>query len=145
MSQIAGIPAVPQIDKQAQQLLVDEFTNYSDSDITKEPAKKFVKASLSDPRKAEERLVCIAHFFTNTATGGSDGTAKGKARGTIQIDRKTADGKVPLNVATINGINNSQGDAEIDKKVIIPNWLTPKNINDHFNDAQISFEEHQNH
>lgn len=130
-----------QPNKQPQQLLVDEFTNYSESDITKEPAKKFVKASLSDPRKAEERLVCIAHFFTNTAVGGSDGTAKGRSRGTIQIDRKTADGKTPLKVATINGLNNSDGDAEVDKKVTIPAWLTPESIHKHFNGQPIDFDD----
>ncbi|MGF1981012.1 MAG: hypothetical protein RMY30_036245 [Nostoc sp. CmiSLP01] len=130
-----------QPDKQPQQLLVDEFTNYSESDITKEPAKKFVKASLSDPRKAEERLVCIAHFFTNTAVGGSDGTAKGRARGTIQIDRKTADGKTPLKVAIVNGLNNSEGDAEVDKKVTIPSWLTPLSIHKHFNGQPIDFDD----
>jgi hypothetical protein len=130
-----------QPDKQPQQLLVDEFTNYSESDITKEPAKKFVKASLSDPRKAEERLVCIAHFFTNTAVGGSDGTAKGRARGTIQIDRKTADGKTPLKVAIVNGLNNSEGDAEVDKKVTIPLWLTPQSIHKHFNGQPIDFDD----
>lgn len=130
-----------QPDKQPQQLLVDEFTNYSESDITKEPAKKFVKASLSDPRKAEERLVCIAHFFTNTAVGGSDGTAKGRSRGTIQIDRKTVDGKTPLKVAIVNGLNNSDGDAEVDKKVTIPSWLTPLSIHKHFNGQPIDFDE----
>lgn len=130
-----------QPDKRPQQLLVDEFTNYSESDITKEPAKKFVKASLSDPRKAEERLVCIAHFFTNTAVGGSDGTAKGRARGTIQIDRKTADGKIPLKVAIINGLNNEEGDAEVDKKVTIPGWLTPESIHKHFNGQPIDFDD----
>jgi hypothetical protein len=130
-----------QPDKTSQQLLVDEFTNYSESDITNEPARKFVKASLSDPRKAEERLVCIAHFFTNTATGGSGGTAKGRARGTIQIDRKTADGKKPLPVATINGLNDSSGEAEVDKKVTIPDWLTPDKILDHFNGKPINFED----
>jgi len=130
-----------QPDKRPQQLLVDEFTNYSESDITKEPAKKFVKASLSDPRKAEERLVCIAHFFTNTAVGGSDGTAKGRARGTIQIDRKTSDGKTPLKVAIVNGLNNSEGDAEVDKKVTIPSWLTPESIHKHFNGQPIDFED----
>ncbi|MCC5661729.1 hypothetical protein LC608_33255 [Nostoc sp. XA010] len=129
-----------QPSKQPQQLLVDEFTNYSESDITKEPAKKFVKASLSDPRKAEERLVCIAHFFTNTAVGGSDGTAKGRSRGTIQIDRKTGDGKTPLKVAIINGLNNSEGDAEVDKKVTIPGWLTPESIHKHFNGQPIDFD-----
>ncbi|WP_445631159.1 ATP-binding protein [Nostoc sp. DSM 114167] len=129
-----------QVDKKQQQLLVDEFTNYSDSDITKQPARKFVKASLSDPRKAEERLVCIAHFFTNTATGGDSGSAKGRARGTIQIDRKTADGKIPLDMAVINGLNNFEGDAEVDKKVKIPGWLAPKNINDHFNGKTINFD-----
>lgn len=130
-----------QVEKQPQQLLVDEFTNYSDSDITKEPARKFVKASLSDPRKAEERLVCIAHFFTNTATGGDSGSSKGRGRGTIQIDRKTADGKTPLKVATINGLNNSEGDAEVDKKVTIPDWLTPEKIHNHFNNKPINFED----
>lgn len=130
-----------QPDKRSQQLLVDEFTNYSDSDITKEPAKKFVKASLSDPRKAEERLVCIAHFFTNTAVGGSDGTAKGRSRGTIQIDRKTADGNTPLKVATLNGLNNAEGDAEVDKKVTIPGWLTPESVHNHFNGKPLSFED----
>ncbi|HYX12834.1 MAG TPA: hypothetical protein VE944_00395 [Nostoc sp.] len=130
-----------QPNKRPQQLLVDEFTNYSESDITKEPAKKFVKASLSDPRKAEERLVCIAHFFTNTAVGGSDGTAKGRSRGTIQIDRKTTDGKTPLKVAIINGLNNSEGDAEVDKKVTIPGWLTPGSIHKHFNGQPIDFDD----
>ncbi|MBD2532600.1 hypothetical protein H6G97_24640 [Nostoc flagelliforme FACHB-838] len=130
-----------QPSKQPQQLLVDEFTNYSESDITKEPAKKFVKASLSDPRKAEERLVCIAHFFTNTAVGGSDGTAKGRSRGTIQIDRKTADGKTPLKVATVNGLNNEEGDAEVDKKVTIPGWLTPESIHKHLNGQPIDFDD----
>jgi hypothetical protein len=129
-----------QPDKRPQQLLVDEFTNYSDSDITKEPAKKFVKASLSDPRKADEWLVCIAHFFTNTATGGSDGTAKGRARGTIQIDRKTANGKTPLNNATINGLNNEEGEPIEDLKVTIPSWLNPEDIHNHFNGKPINFE-----
>jgi hypothetical protein len=128
-----------QTDKKQQQLLVDEFTNYSDSDIVKEPARKFVKASLSDPRKAEERLVCIAHYFTNTAAGGGTGSSKGRMRGTIQIDRKTADGNIPLSVASLNGLNDSEGEAEIDKKISIPDWLTPQKINDHFNNKLISF------
>lgn len=59
-------------------------------------------------------------FFTNTAVGGSDGTSKGRARGTIQIDGKTADGDTPLKVAMVNGLNNSEGDAELDKKVTMP-------------------------
>jgi hypothetical protein len=129
-----------QSDKKQQQLLVDEFTNYSESDIIKEPARKFVKASLSDPRKAEERLVCIAHYFTNTAAGGGTGSSKGRARGTIQIDRKTADGDTPLSVASLNGLNDSEGEAEIDKKILIPDWLTPDKIHNHFNNKPINFE-----
>ncbi|MEH2159964.1 MAG: hypothetical protein V7K38_02715 [Nostoc sp.] len=115
--------------------------NYSDSDILKEPAKNFSRASLSDPIKAEERLVCIAHFFTNTATGGDSGSSKGRARGTIQIDRKTADGRTPLKVATMNGLNNADGEAEVDKKVTIPQWLTPEKIYNHFSKKTINFEE----
>lgn len=130
-----------QSDKKQQQLLVDEFTNYSESDITKEPARKFVKASLSDPRKAEERLVCIAHFFTNTAVGGGTGSYKGRARGTIQIDRKTADGDTPLKVALLNGLNDSEGEAEVDKKVSIPNWLIPEKIHNHFNGQPVKLAE----
>ncbi|MBP5977992.1 hypothetical protein HW132_36180, partial [Brasilonema sp. CT11] len=128
-----------QESKKPQQMLVDEFTNYSESDITKDPAKKFVKASLSDPRKAQEQLVCIAHFFTNTATGGSDGTAKGRARGTIQIDRKTANGKTPLKNVTINGLNNDEGEPIEDLKVTIPVWVHPESIYNHFNGKPIEF------
>lgn len=128
-----------QENKKAQQILVDEFTNYSESDITKESAKKFVKASLSDPRKAEEWAVFIAHFFTNTATGGSDGTAKGRARGTIQIDRKTANGKTPLKNVTINGLNDEEGEPIEDLKITIPDWLTPDAIYRHFNDKPLQF------
>lgn len=128
-----------QSDKSPQQLLVDEFTNYSDSDITKEPARRFVKSSLSDPRKAEERLVCIAHFFTNTATGGSDGTSKGRDRGTIRIDRKTANGKTPLKNVTINGLNDSNGEPIEDLKGTIPDWLNPDLINNHFSNFPIEF------
>lgn len=130
-----------QADKKQQQLLVDEFTNYSDSDIIKEPARKFVKSSLSDPRKAEERLVCIAHFFTNTAVGGGTGSFKGRNRGTIQIDRKTSDGETPLKVAALNGLNDSEGEAEVDKKIKIPDWLTPQKINEHFNNKAIKFDD----
>jgi len=128
-----------QPNKKPQQFLVDEFTNYSESEVTKDAAKRFVKASLSDPRKADEWLVCIAHFFTNTATGGSDGTAKGRARGTIQIDRKTADGKTPLPHATVNGLNNEEGEAIEDLKVKIPAWLIPEKINGHFSGKPIDF------
>lgn len=66
---------------------------------------------------------------------------KGRARGTIQIDRKTADGDTPLSVAALNGLNDSEGEAEVDKKVTIPSWLTPQNINQHFNGKTINFEE----
>ena len=68
-------------------------------------------------------------------------TAKSKSRGTIQIDRKTADGKTPLKVAVINGLNNSSKDTEVDKKVTIPSWLTPESIHKHLLGQPIDFDD----
>jgi hypothetical protein len=42
-------------------------------------------------------------------------------------------------LAIINGLNNSEGDAEIGKKVASPGWLTPESIHKHFNGQPIDF------
>ncbi|AUB43037.1 hypothetical protein COO91_09193 (plasmid) [Nostoc flagelliforme CCNUN1] len=41
----------------------------------------------------------------------------------------------------INGLNNYQGDAEVDKKVTIPGWLTSESIHKHFNGQPIDFDD----
>lgn len=53
---------------------------------------------------------------------------------------KTADGKISLKVAVINGLNNLEGEAEVDKKVKIPDWLIPDCIHNHFGGKPIIFD-----
>lgn len=49
-------------------------------------AKGFIKASLSDFRKAGYQLISVAHSDTNTARGGAAGTASMRANGEVRIE-----------------------------------------------------------
>jgi hypothetical protein len=52
--------------------IFDEVTNYSKHDESKDAAKDFSSRAVSDPRKAAEGIIMIAHAFSNAATGGSE-------------------------------------------------------------------------
>lgn len=118
-----------EIDKS--QMLVDEFTNLSDKDLCKEEAANFTKHSLSDPRKAGEFVICLAHFNTLTATGNKGGTSKAINTQTIQIHRRTANGETPLSNVIVSGLPDDNGDyAEINGN--IPDWLRPEKIVKYF-------------
>jgi hypothetical protein len=123
------------------QSLVDEYTNLSDAEACKESAGKFVKHSLSDIRKAAEYWVFIAHFFTATATGKSEGTHKARVNQTIQIEKYSADGETPLSNATVNGLVDSKGKLIENMEVTIPGWLRPESIFRHFNGQPIQIED----
>ena len=110
------------------QVLVDEFTNLSQEPDTKDPAAAFFRSSLSDPRKAKEYIIGLAHYFTVSARGGSGGTKQGSDEGTITIKRKTRNGKVPLPHAVVNGLFDEQGEPIEDKKVTIPDWFRPERL-----------------
>lgn len=120
------------------QTLVDEYTNYSEAEELKDTAAKFVKYSLSDIRKTGERWIFIAHFFTNTATGGSSGTSKAKNAQTIQIERFTEDGESPLSNVFVTGLTDDKG-KPTEADYSIPKWLTPDTIHAHFNGSPIEF------
>ncbi|MGD1912117.1 MAG: hypothetical protein ACFB2X_15045 [Rivularia sp. (in: cyanobacteria)] len=110
------------------QTIVDEFTNLSQIEATKEQAAMFFRASLSDPRKAKEYILGIAHYFTKTATGGGEGMHQGKIEGCITIKRKTANGQTPLPNALLTGIYDEEGEPVIDQKVTIPAWMRPEKL-----------------
>lgn len=122
------------------QSLVDEYTNLSDAELCKESAGKFTKHSLSDIRKAAEYWIFIAHFFTATATGKSDGTHKARLNQTIQIEKYSADGEKPLPNATVNGLVDEKGKLIENIEVTIPGWLRPETIWQHFNGKPIDFD-----
>ncbi|BAY96030.1 MULTISPECIES: hypothetical protein [unclassified Tolypothrix] len=55
--------------------------------------------------KTLEYICCTLTTAYGEAVGGSDGTAIGRARGTIQIDRKTAD--VEKSIFTTTSLSES--------------------------------------
>lgn len=62
--------------------IVEELTSWEGSVPN---AAKFIRMSLSDFRKANQRLIKISHGRTNTAQGGAAGTAKMRAEGEVEI------------------------------------------------------------
>lgn len=62
--------------------IVEELTSWEGSVPN---ASKFIRMSLSDFRKANQRLIKISHGRTNTAQGGAAGTAKMRAEGEVEI------------------------------------------------------------
>lgn len=62
--------------------IVEELTSWEGKAPT---AGDFIKASLSDFRKANQRLIKISHGTTNTAQGGAAGTAKMREEGEVKI------------------------------------------------------------
>ena len=55
------------------QSIYDEMTQLSMQPDCKEEAKAFVRNSMSDTRGGRDKVICIAHTFTNAATGDASG------------------------------------------------------------------------
>ena len=116
------------------QMLVDEFSNLSDKQECQNEAGDFSKHSLSDPRKAGEYVLCLAHYGTLTATGNKGGTAKARNTQTIQVERKSANGETPLPNVTVNGLPDENG-AMVEFEATIPGWFRPEKILSYFQDG----------
>ncbi|MHC5822033.1 MAG: hypothetical protein ACYT04_40760, partial [Nostoc sp.] len=91
------------------QSLWDELTQLSMQPECEGEVKKFVRHSLTDVRKANEFLICIAHAFTNAATGNAEGFKELRDQETIQIKRKSKNGRQPLPHAELSGIYDDSG------------------------------------
>lgn len=110
------------------QTLWDELTQLSLQDDCKESVKRFVRHSLTDVRKAAEYLVCISHAFTNAASGNAEGFNDLRQSETIQIKRKSKNGRVPLNHAEISGLYDDDGNLIESKRVTVPDWFYPDSL-----------------
>lgn len=110
------------------QSLWDELTQLSMQPECEGEVKKFVRHSLTDVRKANEFLICIAHAFTNAATGNAEGFKELRDQETIQIKRKSKNGRQPLPHAELSGIYNDNGELILEKSVTIPDWFYPDKL-----------------
>ncbi|MEH1808407.1 hypothetical protein [Nostoc sp.] len=112
----------------AVQSLWDELTQLSMQPECESEVKKFIRHSLTDVRKANEFLICIAHAFTNAATGNAEGFKELRDQETIQIKRKSKNGRQPLPHAELSGIYDDGGELILEQKVTIPDWFYPDKL-----------------
>jgi hypothetical protein len=110
------------------QSLWDELTQLSMQPECEGEVKKFVRHSLTDVRKANEFLICIAHAFTNAATGNAEGFKELRDQETIQIKRKSKNGRQPLPHAELSGIYDDNGELILEQKVTVPDWFYPDKL-----------------
>ena len=110
------------------QSLWDELTQLSMQSECEGEVKKFVRHSLTDVRKANEFLICIAHAFTNAATGNAEGFKELRDQETIQIKRKSKNGRQPLPHAQLSGIYDDGGELILEHPVTIPDWFYPDKL-----------------
>lgn len=110
------------------QSLWDELTQLSLQPECVDEVKKFVRHSLTDVRKSNEYLVCIAHAFTNAATGNAEGFKELRDQETIQIKRKSKNGRQPLPHAELSGMYDDGGSLILEQPVTIPDWLYPDKL-----------------
>lgn len=110
------------------QSLWDELTQLSMQPECESEVKKFVRHSLTDVRKANEFLICIAHAFTNAATGNAEGFKELRDQETIQIKRKSKNGRQPLTHAELSGIYDDNGELILEQSIAIPDWFYPDKL-----------------
>jgi hypothetical protein len=109
--------------------IFDEVTNYSKHDECKESAKEFSSRAISDPRKAAEGIIMIAHAFSNAATGGSEGYAEARTGNSIQLRLTSTNQMKPTFKEKLTGFKNEDGEVLEDLAVTIPKeWFTPEKI-----------------
>jgi hypothetical protein len=110
------------------QTCVDELTNYSLHDETKELAEVLGRRVISDPRKAGDALIMITHQYGNEGTGGSKGFSGARSSGTFRLTLKADDEMKPLFCGTLNGKKDSSGNVLIDLPITLPDWFRPEKI-----------------
>jgi hypothetical protein len=109
--------------------IFDEVTNYSKHDESKESAKEFSSRAVSDPRKAAEGIIMIAHAFSNAATGGSEGYADARTGNSIQLRLTSTNKMTPTFKGKLTGFKDEDGNVLEDMPVTIPvSWFSPEKI-----------------
>jgi hypothetical protein len=109
--------------------IFDEVTNYSKHDESKDSAKEFSSRAVSDPRKAAEGIIMIAHAFSNAATGGSEGYADARTGNSIQLRLTSTNKMTPTFKGKLTGFKDEDGNVLEDMPVTIPvSWFSPEKI-----------------
>ncbi|MEW5858039.1 MAG: hypothetical protein AB1861_11750 [Cyanobacteriota bacterium] len=107
----------------------DEVTNYNQYEECKEPASLFIRKVLTDPRKAAEAPILVAHDNTLQALGGGEGISKAKNRGLIQIELYSDSENQPLFRGRISGIKTDSGETIEGQEISIkPEWIRPESV-----------------
>lgn len=107
----------------------DEVTNYNQYEECKEPASLFIRKVLTDPRKAAEAPILVAHDNTLQALGGGEGVSKAKNRGLIQIELYSDSQNKPLFRGRISGIKTDNGETIEGQEITIkPEWIRPEYV-----------------
>lgn len=114
--------------------IFDEVTRYSQEEATQELASKLGSRLSSDPRKANESPILIAHAKTLVALGGGGGFADAIEGNFIRIKLNSNSEQEPLWRGLVSGIKDADGET-IDLKVsIAPDWIRSSWVYELFND-----------
>lgn len=113
--------------------IFDEVTRYSQEEATQELASKLGSRLSSDPRKANESPILIAHAKTLVALGGGAGFADAIEGNFIRIKLNSNSEQEPLWRGLVSGIKDADGET-VDLKVsIAPDWIRSSWIYELFN------------
>lgn len=107
--------------------IFDEVTNYALYKECKETAALLLQKVLSDPRKAHEAPILIAHSNNMGAIGGSEGFSKMRDRGLIQIELFSDSENKPLFKGRITGIKDAEGKV-IEREITLAQWMRPEHV-----------------
>jgi hypothetical protein len=107
----------------------DEMTNYAKHEECAKAASEFSGRAVSDPRKAAEGIILIAHAFTNTTTGGSEGYAEAREGNSIQLRLTSTNKMKPTFKGKLTGFKNQDGEVLEGMPITIPvDWFNPEAI-----------------
>ena len=123
--------------------IFDEVTRYGQEEATQESAAKLGSKLSSDPRKAKESPILIAHAKTLAALGGGEGFADAIQGNFIRIKLNSNSEQEPLWRGTISGIKDEDGEPIENQKISIAgDWIRSQWVYDLFsgNDAQTPVE-----
>lgn len=119
--------------------IFDEVTRYGQEEATQELAAKLGSKLSSDPRKANESPILVAHAKTLAALGGGDGFADAIRGNFILIKLNSNSEQEPLWRGTISGIKDEDGELIENMKIsIAPEWIRSSWVYDLFNSKTIS-------
>jgi hypothetical protein len=113
----------------------DEVTNYNLYKECQDAASIFLRKILTDPRKAHEAPIIIAHDDTLEVLGGSEGISRRKDRGgLIKLELYSDSENQPLFKGNLTGIKDGDGLMIQGLEVSIkPDWIRPEFVYNLFN------------